>query len=42
MMKSIKEFSKEWCCEQHNLELAFEAGANYVLEEVKKNAFKSQ
>jgi hypothetical protein len=54
-MKSIKEFSKEWCsehsnkgckeqcdgcwqiksawgCEQHNMELACEAGANYVLE----------
>ena len=54
-MKSIKEFSKEWCCEhsnkgckeqcdgcwqiksawgceQHNMELACETGANYVLE----------
>ena len=54
-MKSIKEFSKEWCsehsnkgckeqcdgcwqikstwgCEQHNMELACEAGANYVLD----------
>lgn len=57
MMKSIKEFSKEWCskhsnkgckeqcdgcwqiksawgCEQHNMELACGAGANYVLEVV--------
>lgn len=54
-MKSIKEFSKEWCsqnsnkeckgtcdgcwiintpwgCEQHNMELACKAGANYVLD----------
>jgi hypothetical protein len=58
-MKSIKEFSKEWCsehsnkgckeqcdgcwqiksawgCEQHNMELACEAGANYVLDEIEK------
>lgn len=58
-MKSIKEFSKGWCCEhsnkgckeqcdgcwqiksawgceQHNMELACEAGANYVIEEIEE------
>ena len=59
MMKSIKDFSKKWCCEhsnkgckvqcdgcwqiksawgceQHNMELACEAGANYVLKKFEK------
>ena len=28
------QLKQAWGCEQHNMELAYEAGANYVVEEI--------
>ena len=30
------QVKQPWGCEQHNMELAYEAGANYVLDEIEK------
>lgn len=30
------QLKQAWGCEQHNMETAYEAGANYVLEEIEK------
>lgn len=30
------QLKQAWGCEQHNMETAYEAGANYVLEEIEE------
>lgn len=34
------QLKQAWGCEQHNMEMAYEAGANYVLEEI-ENVIKA-